>query len=348
MKIVATILSLLVIATVGNAMDLQEEFDPIGPPIHTFTTSTGKILFYIDQGQPDWKPVVLVGGAGTSVRVFGLTEFARTLRTQLKLRVISVERNGFGETPYLNDWDYENYATEVEELLNYLGIDLFRGIAISGGGPYLATIAARMPERLASLHFAAALSFSSPESWNCALDWDSVAQILRPLVTDPIAWWDLGPDTSIHAVPGFQDLANDDGARTFFIRGQFNEDDTLPIETPMVHEFKLFCNEPPNVNHVTAPVYLYYGTADTSVPPVPHMEYWKTHFPNIAKERLYEGEGHDIQYRHWDQILIDMAGMGGKTIICHNGKTKLLPEHVAHRFLERGAGLGICAWQQSE
>jgi pimeloyl-ACP methyl ester carboxylesterase len=216
MRIIITVLSILAFATAGYAMDIQEEFDPIGPPVKHFETSTGKDLVYIDEGQPDWKPVLFVGGAGTSVRVFGLTEFARTLREQLKLRVISVERNGFGETLYDSDWGYEDYAEEVGELLGYLGVDRFRGIAISGGGPYLATIAARMPEKVVSVHFAAALSYSAGDSWNCALDWDTVGSILRPLVANPIAWWDLGPDTSIHAVPGFQDLANDDGARTLF------------------------------------------------------------------------------------------------------------------------------------
>jgi len=347
MRTIIAVLSFLAFVTVGYAMDIQEEFDPIGPAVKYFETCTGKTLVYIDEGESGWKPVLFVGGAGTSVRVFGLAEFARTLREQLKLRVISVERNGFGETLYDDDWGYEDYAEEVGELLGYLGVDQFRGVAISGGGPYLGTIAAQIPGKVVSLHFAAALSYSTEDSWNCTFDWDTIGFILRPLVADPIAWWDLGPDTSIHAVPGFQDLANDDGARTFFIRGQMLEDETLPIETPMVHEFKLFCNEPSDVSHVTAPVYLYYGTADSSVG-LEHAEYWESKFENVAKKRIYEGEGHDVQYRHWDQILIDMAGKGDKTIICHNGKSKLLPEHTAKKFLKGGATLGICAWEQAE
>jgi hypothetical protein len=43
-----------------------------------------------------------------------------------------------------------------------------------------------------------------------------------------------------------------------------------------------------------------------------------------------------------------MAGKGDKTIICHNGKSKLLPEHTAEKFLKKGATLGICAWEQGE
>ena len=114
-------------------MNIQEEFDPIGPAVKYFETNTGKTLVYVDEGEPGWKTVLFVGGAGTSARVFGLTEFARTLREQLKLRVIAVERNGFGETLYNPDWGYEDYAEEVGELLGYLGVDQFRGVAISRG-----------------------------------------------------------------------------------------------------------------------------------------------------------------------------------------------------------------------
>jgi len=30
----------------------------------------------------------------------------------------------------------------------------------------------------------------------------------------------------------------------------------------------------------------------------------------VAALRGYPGEGHDVQYRHWEQILRDVAGVG--------------------------------------
>ena len=346
------VFSLLAFATFGYAMNIQEEFDPIGPAVKYFESSTGKTLVYIDEGEPGWDTVLFLGGTGTSVRVFGMTEFARTLRTQLKLRVISLERDGFGETAYKageigEDWQYADYVKEVEELLEYLDVGNFRGIAISGGGPYLGAIAASMPERIVSLHFAAALSYLG-SSTDCTFDWDAFAGVIRGWVSNPIIWWSFGPDAAVHAVPGLKDVAHDDAARTFFIRGQFNDDvnGVLPIETPEVAEYKrYYCSNPEDVTGVVAPVYLYYGDED-GLYLGGHADYWADVFENIAKVRIYEGEGHDVQYRHWDQILIDMAGMGDKTIICHNGKSKLLPERAAEKFIERGATLGICAWEQ--
>jgi pimeloyl-ACP methyl ester carboxylesterase len=359
MRTIVAILSLLVFVTVGYAMDIQEEFDPIGPAVKHFTPEgSNKTLVYIDEGEPDWDVVLFLGGTGTSVRVFGMTEFARTLRTQLKLRVISLERDGFGETEYTaglepglegTEWQYDDYVNEVAELLDYLGVDAFRGIAISGGGPYLGAIAAAMPDRIVSLHFAAALSFIN--TWPYCEDWDLTANFIRYswMATNPIAWWSFGPDAVVRAVPGLVDVAHDDAARTFYIRGQM--EDALPdgwaVVAPEVAEWRRYeCSVPKDVTGVDAPVYLYYGDADSLYPT--HTNYWATEFENIAKIRIYEGEGHDIQYRHWDQILVDIAGMGDKTVLCHNGKSKLLPESTAEKFIERGATLGICAWEQGE
>jgi non-heme chloroperoxidase len=67
----------------------------------------------------------------------------------------------------------------------------------------------------------------------------------------------------------------------------------------------------------------------------------------MAKVNIYKGEGHDTQYRHWDQILVDMAGKGDRTLICDKGHSKLLPGHVAEKKILKGATLGICAWSQA-
>jgi hypothetical protein len=37
---------------------------------------------------------------------------------------------------------------------------------------------------------------------------------------------------------------------------------------------------------------------------------WRRVLPCVAALRGYPGEGHDVQYRHWEQILLDIAGVG--------------------------------------
>ena len=102
-------------------IDVQEKFDYMGPVVNQLKLSSEKTVAYVDEGEKDWTPVVFVGGAGTAERVMSLIDFARSFRKQLKLRIISVGRNGFGQTEYVQNWGYADYAKEVEEVLAHLG-----------------------------------------------------------------------------------------------------------------------------------------------------------------------------------------------------------------------------------
>jgi hypothetical protein len=68
-------------------------------PVHTIR-HRDRVVRYIDKGDAGWRPLVFFGGLATSVLAFELTEFARATRERLRLRVLSVERNGFGETAF--------------------------------------------------------------------------------------------------------------------------------------------------------------------------------------------------------------------------------------------------------
>jgi non-heme chloroperoxidase len=203
-----------------SLLDVQEKFDYMGPAVRKLELSSGKTVAYVDEGEEDWIPVLYAGGAGTAARAMSLTDFLRTFRGQLGLRLITVGRNGFGETEYLPDWEYEDYAAEVAEVLDHLGVDSFVGMAISGGGPYLAAVASAVPDRLISIHMAAALSQSAPDSWNAVNDIESIMKMLRGYPANPLQWWYLGDTSPMAVVPGFQDTANEDGTRSFFMGGQ--------------------------------------------------------------------------------------------------------------------------------
>ena len=330
-------------ATAALAIDIQEDFDPLGPTVHKLELANGKTIAYIDDGDPQGIPVVFAGGSGTSVRVFGITEFLRTLRGQLGLRVISVERDGFGETAFTPGWGYADYAAEVEALLDHLGVDRFVAAAISGGGPYLTEVVARLPERVRSVHLISAYSQFDPDDPSfgplCALPLPDLNDVAAFFAANPNIWFAFAPDSPVQIIPGFQDSAFEDAARTFFVAGQLGD------PAPLTAEFRRYCEEPvADVSALQAPAFIYQGTADTSVDPL-HAAFWEAHYPNVAKVRIYEGEGHDIQYRHWDQILVDMAGLSDRTVLCNGAQSLLLPEGTAERLLAQGATPGICAWQ---
>ncbi len=323
----------------ASSIKLQDDFDHIGAEVHELTQN-GRTSYYIDEGTGD-HAVVFIGGASTSLQAFQLTEFARTTREQLGVRIISVERNGLGASKVDPSLGYDDYNTEVLAVLDHLGVDQFSILAISGGGAYAAQLAAAVPDRVTSLHAAAAVASSLPTRTpprNCDLTLEQRNEQNMRWKRDPMGWWGV-PGSPVLVVPGWQAAAYLDAVRAFFMGGQL--DDATAMSLPGI----LNCSPDAVVDAdlITAPTYLYWGGSDTSVP-VSVMAQWEAALPNVVKATVYPDEGHTVQYRHWDQILADMAGYGDHTVACVNGHTRLVPNKKADAVLARGATLGLCAW----
>jgi pimeloyl-ACP methyl ester carboxylesterase len=299
----------------------------------------GRTVHFADTGETGWRPVLFIGGTGTSARAFEMTGFLQTLRRQLKLRLITVERNGFGDTPYTPGWGYRDYADEVRAVLDHLGVDRFVGLGISGGGPYLAQVAAAMAQRVISVHMLAAATQRPPGDQVCSLPVATLGAGVKSQVQNPKAWWAFPANSPTRQIPGFADRAYDEGARAFFIRGQMGD------PTPEAAEYLRYCGPVADVAGVKAPAFIYQGTADPLVP-MQAAEYWRAHFPNIARMRVYPGEAHDVQYRHWDQVLIDVSGHPELAVMCVKGASRAVPEPQAEALRKAGATVGICAWRK--
>ncbi|WP_041770156.1 alpha/beta fold hydrolase [Metapseudomonas resinovorans] len=332
-------------AYAAGPIKVQDSFDAMGPAMQSWVDGNGKTLHYLDEGPRNGLPVVLVGGNGTSGRVLALTDFLRSLREQLGLRFITLERNGFGQTEYDPAGNYQSYADEVAALLDHLDVERFSLVAISGGGPYVAQIASRLAPQVRSVHMAAAFSqiegVVAPPA-RCAASDEQVAQAYLAGHYDvPSVWWDLGPNTAVNRIHGFLDEAADEGARFYYAKGSKGFD-----MAPLTHELRLYCEQPvADLSAVYAPVFLYYGLADATVTTA-HADFWKGRFPNVAATRLYPGEGHDVQYRHWGQILADLKYQGQRVLLCNRGRSELVETRQAEKLLQRGASLDICAWQE--
>ena len=230
--------------------------------VSTDSSACGRVVRYIDEGAADWRTAVFFGGLGTDVNAFYETEFARELRERLRLRFVSVERNGFGMTPLDESLGVSDGVDDVFSVLESLGIrGRFAIVAISGGAPFAAALAARAPSRVLSLHLAAAAA--------------------GPLVAS------CGTASVLYA-----------------------NERQLELAPALAHEWRLLASEPlPDLSGVRAPAYLYWGAADDVVP-IAHVAEWLRLLPRVAALRGYPGEGHDVQYRHWEQILLDVAGLG--------------------------------------
>jgi non-heme chloroperoxidase len=308
----------------------QAGFDPLGPPVRSATLATGRSVRYVDEGEPGWVPLVWFGGAGTSVRAFRLLEFARTLREELGVRVVSVERNGLGGTPFDPGVGYAEHAADVWALLDALGIAEASLTAISGGGPYAAHVAALAPGRVRSLHLACAYAERVADGGMPAVE---------EIAADPGAWWRYPPASPVHRIPGFAESALEEGTVSLFARGR-----DVPPEG-LAQAFALYAREPlPELSSVGAPAFLYWGEADDLVPAA-HLHRWRAALPNVAAVRVYAGEGHDVQYRHWDQILVDVVHLGERVVVSADGRTLLVDPARAEALLANGATPGLAAWE---
>lgn len=287
--------------------------------------------------------MLFIGGTGTSARAVGMTDFMKSTRKSLKLRMISVERNGFGDTKFNKNLRKKDYSQDVVEILDKLDVDKVSVVAVSGGGPYAADLAARAPKRIDSLHLASALPpYGKTNDSFCSLSAKQQRKQVAGEIQDPRKWWAQPEDSPTRKIPGFVDTAYEDGARTYYLRGQKGD------PSAQVHEQRLYCQRPgPDLSKLDAPVVIYSGDKDTTVPPST-IRTWKKHLPQKPLVRHFADTGHDEQYRHWDQILTDVAGHTDRTVICHNKHSIMAPAGRASRLLKHHkATLGSCAWQHT-
>lgn len=338
------LLALLLIAAAvpaqakAPAVAFPDKFDSIGTPVQSLKTSKGRTVHFTDTGEAGWRPMLFIGGVGTSARTPELVAFLDTLRRRLHVRIIAVERNGLGDTAFDPAWTFADYTSEVRQVLTHLGIDRFALVAISGGGAYAGHIAAAIPERISSWHMLAAIAQAPAESPVCKAEPAALEAMLAKQVGSPREFWAMPPDGVAAKVAGFADRAADEGAHAYFIAGQHGD------ARAVAREYRSFCNTPAPVAAFPAPAFFTYGEADPLVPPA-QGEFWASKVAGKITFRRYPGEGHDVQYRHWDQVLLDVAGHGDRTLVCANGRARLLPGIVDPAALPRGTTLGICAWQ---
>ena len=344
-----------------SALDLQEDFNYVGAAVKSMTDSTGHVVNYIDQGEECWRTVVLIGGGGTGVRAFELTEFVRDLREELRIRVICVERNGVGMTQFEPaDADgkvipadagdaalaladpvktREMYARDVLEVLDKEGVGRFSVIAISGGGPYAGELARQAGRRVRSIHLAVAVCQSAP---GLMYPNQAFLDAFRGYIINPMVWWDM-TGTTADMIPGWQERAYEEAAWAAFVRGQ----DAEPH--PVAMDYTILQQTAPDVRMVTAPVFTYYGAKDPSVP-YAERDKWVAAFTSSSKikQRNYPDRVHDVQDRHYDQILLDVAGYGNYLVIAYKGQTKVIPQAMWSWYKKRGAILGMQAWKTAK
>lgn len=106
----------------------------------------GRTLAYAEFGQADGYPVLYFHGAPSSrlePLLIGDEAFVR-----LGLRVIAPDRPGIGGSDFQRGRGFSHWPSDVVSLADALGLGQFALLGNSGGGPYVAVCAARIPNRI--------------------------------------------------------------------------------------------------------------------------------------------------------------------------------------------------------
>jgi len=113
----------------------------------TIKLKDGRKLGYVDLGKSDGKPLFHFNGfPGSRLEVTILADEA----IKKNIRVIGIDRPGMGLSDFKKNRTLLDWPDDVVELADTLGIDKFAVEGISGGGPYVAVCAYKIPERLTS------------------------------------------------------------------------------------------------------------------------------------------------------------------------------------------------------
>lgn len=115
-------------------------------PVDSLRLADGRRLTFLQAGPPDGEPVVYCHGAiGTPLRAGVDLE---AIAHRLGIRHIAVNRPGFGGSDLVRGRRVLDFAADIEQLADALGLPRLRLVGVSAGGPYALAAARRLGDRI--------------------------------------------------------------------------------------------------------------------------------------------------------------------------------------------------------
>lgn len=109
------------------------------------TLSDGRKLGFAEFGDRPGKPIFYFHGfPGSRLEA----KLAEKISLDTHVRFIGIDRPGYGLSSFKPGRTFMDWADDVSELADALGFDRFSILGVSGGGPYAAACACKMPDRL--------------------------------------------------------------------------------------------------------------------------------------------------------------------------------------------------------
>jgi pimeloyl-ACP methyl ester carboxylesterase len=284
----------------------------------TIMLADGRTLGYAEYGSPNGRPLFFFHGFPNS-RVLG--RLFDDASSRCGARVIALDRPGFGLSDFKRGRTLAGWPDDVVEAADALGIDRFAVVGYSGGGPYAAACAARIPERLTGV---AIVSGLAPLTEGAAvrgfpLSTRIMISVLRrlPWLSRP-SFWVMGwtarrrPERALrtlerNAPPADLEILGRPGVRRI-IAADFQESFRQGSKAA-AWEFRLYLRRWDfDLASIALDVALWQGEADAIVPATMGRYYERT----LAggRGRFFPGEGHYLIVDRMEEIeaaLLDGA-----------------------------------------
>jgi pimeloyl-ACP methyl ester carboxylesterase len=282
----------------------------------------GRALAYVEYGAPDGKPVFYFHGHPGSRRDWSAFD-SGDAASDLDARIIAIDRPGHGLSDFKRDREILDWPDDVTELADALGLSQFAVLGVSGGGPYAAACAFKIPERLSATAIVSGMGPAHAPGSRDGLAWRFAAgrpAVVRSLVLTVMS---LGlryqPEKFVAQVGDAMEgadhallLAEPELAKDI-IELSFIEAFRGGIRG-VRHDARLYARpwgfQPQDIE---VEVHLWHGREDKNVP-VSVGSYMSHAIPN-CHARFIEDQGHfSLAYNRMREILAVLVADGGTSI----------------------------------
>ena len=276
----------------------------------TLRLRDGRNLGYAVFGDPGGKPgFYLHGFPGSRLE----SRIADATAARLGICIIAPDRPGFGLSDFKPGRTITEWPDDLVELADALGIAGFPVMGLSGGGPYTAACALRIPHRLTSVAFVSSMAPVHVPGAKDGMSRQSraffaLAQRL-PWITRFAMWW-MGRQANQH--PGrlldSMSVGLPQADRTVLARPEVR----ITLEDDIAEAFRqgsrgaaweLALLSRPwgfRLRDIDMDVHLWHGEADVNVPPA-MGRYLARAIPN-CRARFYPSEGHLLAVARMEEI----------------------------------------------
>lgn len=278
----------------------------------TLRLEDGRLLGYEVYGDPEGYPVFYFHGfPGSRLEA----RLAAQVAARLAIRLIAVDRPGFGLSDFKPRRTIFEWPDDVIKIADTLGISRFATLGVSGGGPYAAACALRIPHRLTAVGIVCGLGpLDSPEITDRMMRENRLIFFLArrlPWVARISLWRTaylvqrnpermLGhmmgalpdPDKTVLTRPEVKATIKDNVLEAFR-RGSRGAACELLLLT---RSWGFFLKD------IATHVHLWHGEQDESVPPT--IGRYQAHAIPSCRAVFYPGEGHfSLVINHMEEIL---------------------------------------------